>query len=111
MVVVIQIFIGPSPIPVLVLLNGAIDMIRAEQIFQDKAEAADNGMSLLRTVTPDWNIWLAPFGRAGKRSFAALHLLGRTSHFLRGVPRLKRLLLASFPKGPPPSIRCSEYPN
>ena len=86
-----QIVMDPSPIPALVLLNGDIDMIRADQIFQDKAEAADNGMSLLRTVTPDWNIWLAPFGRAGKQSFTALHLLERTSHSLRGVPCVRPL--------------------
>jgi len=102
----IHIVIGPSPIPALVLLNGDIEMIRAKQMFKDKAEAANNGMSLLRTVTPDWNIWLAPFGRAGKQSFAALHLLERTSHSLRGVPRIKRLLLVR-----PTASQFAEHAN
>ncbi len=52
----IQIVIGPSPIPALVLLIGDIDVIRAKQMIQDKAQAADNGMPLLRTVTADWII-------------------------------------------------------
>jgi len=61
-------------------------MFRAKQMTQVKAQSADNGMSLLRAVTPYWLICLAPYGRAGKRSFAVLHLLERTSHSLRGVP-------------------------
>ncbi len=102
----IQIVIDPSPIPALVLLIGDIDVIRAKQMIQDKAQAADNGMPLLRTVTTDWIICLAPFGRAGKQSFAALHLLERTSHSLRGVPRIKRLLLVH-----PTASQLAEHAN
>ncbi len=40
----------------------------------------------LEVAERDWVIWLAPFGRAGKRSSTALRLLERTSHSLRGVP-------------------------
>ena len=53
-------------------------MFRAKQMIQDKTQSADNGWSLLRAVTPYWVICLAPFGRAGKRSFAVLRLLSRT---------------------------------
>ena len=60
-------------------------MFRAKQMIQDKAQTADNGMSLSRAVTPYWVICLAPFGRAAKRSFAVLRLLERMRHSLRGV--------------------------
>ena len=60
-------------------------------MIQDKAQFADNGMSLLRTVTRYWVIWLAPFGRTGKRSSAVLRLLKRTCHFLRDAPNIQPL--------------------
>ncbi len=69
-----------------VSFQASIDMFRAKQMIQDKAQTADNGMSLLRAVTPYWVICFAPFGRAGKRSFAALRLWARTSHCRRDVP-------------------------
>jgi len=72
------------------LLND-IDMFRAKQMIQGKAQSADNGWSLLRAGTLNWIICLAPFGRAGKRSPAALHLLERTSHSLRNVPYVQVL--------------------
>jgi len=43
-------------------------------------------MSFARTATPYWSIWVAPFGRAVKRSSAVLHLLLRTRHYRRGAP-------------------------
>jgi len=61
-------------------------MFRAKQMIQDKTQTANNGSSLLRAVTPYWIICLAPFGRAGKRSFAVLRLWARTSHCRRDVP-------------------------
>ncbi len=33
-----------------------------------------------------WIIWVAPFGRAVKRSSAVLRLLARTRHYRRGAP-------------------------
>ncbi len=33
-----------------------------------------------------WIIWVAPFGRAVKRSSAMLRLLARTGHYRRGAP-------------------------
>ena len=69
-----------------VLFPGDIAMFRAKQRFQDKAQSAGNGASLSRTATPDWNRCLAPCGRAGKRSPAALRRLSRTRHSLRGAP-------------------------
>ena len=66
-------------------------MFRAAQMIQDKTQAANNGMSLLRAVTPYWIIWVAPFGRAGKRSSAVLHLWAMTSHYLRGAPSIQPL--------------------
>ncbi len=46
-------------------------------MIQDKAQSAGNGMSFTRTATMYWIIWVAPFGRAVKRSSAVLRLLGR----------------------------------
>jgi hypothetical protein len=71
-------------------------VIRAKQMTQDKAQTVDNGMSLLRAVTPYWVICLAPFGRTGRRLWAVLRPLEMTRHSPRGVPRIKRLL---SPKG------------
>ena len=69
-----------------VSFQGNIGMFRANQMIRDEAQSADNGTSLLRTVTLYWIIWLAPFGRVGKRSFAVLRRLGRTGHSLHGAP-------------------------
>jgi hypothetical protein len=77
----------------LVLLQDDIVMFRATQIIQDKAQPAGNGSPFTRAATQYCIIWVAPFGRAGKRSPAVLRLLERASHSLRGAPRLKRLLL------------------
>ena len=89
-----------------VSFQGNIDMFRANQMIQNEARSADNGRSLFRTVTLYWTIWLAPFGRSGKRSFAVLRLLGRTGHSLHGAPRIKRLLLVH-----PTAFRFAEYAN
>ena len=55
-------------------------------MIQDKAQSARNGMSFSRTATPYWIIWVAPFGRAVKPSFAVFRLLARTRHYRRGAP-------------------------
>ncbi len=55
-------------------------------MIQDKAQSVGNGMSFARTATPCWIIWVAPFGRAVKRSSAALRLLARTCHYRQGAP-------------------------
>ncbi len=55
-------------------------------MIQDKAQFVGNGMSFSRTATPYWIIWVAPFGRAVKRSSAVLRLLARTRHYRRGAP-------------------------
>jgi hypothetical protein len=47
-------------------------------MFQVKAQLAGNGLSFSKAATQDWDIWVTPFGRAGKRSSVALHLLART---------------------------------
>ncbi len=47
-------------------------------MFQVKTQLAGNGLSFSRAATLDWDIWVTPFGRAGKRSSVALHLLART---------------------------------
>ena len=70
----------------LVLLQGDIDGFRATQMIQDKAQSAGNGRPFSRTATPYWIIWVAPFGRAGKRSSAVLRLLARADHSRRGAP-------------------------
>jgi len=67
-------------------VGGYIERLRATQIIQDKAQSAGNGMSFSRTATPYWIIRVAPFGRAVKRSSAALRLLARTRHYRRGAP-------------------------
>ena len=46
-----------------------------------------------RTATPDWILWDAPFGRAGKRSPAVLHLWARA----KAIPGEARLALNRFP--------------
>ena len=63
-----------------------IDMFRATQRRQDKARPAENGAPLSRAATPYWRRCVAPCGRAGKRSPAALHRLARARHSLRGAP-------------------------
>jgi hypothetical protein len=51
---------------------------RGFQMFRDKAQTAENGESFSRAATLYWGIWEPPFGRVGKRSSVALHLLART---------------------------------
>ncbi len=46
-----------------------------------------------RTATPDWILWDAPFGRAGKRSPAVLRLWARA----KAIPCEARLALNRFP--------------
>ena len=46
-------------------------------MFQDKAQTAENGMSFSRAATQYWDIWVPPFGRAGKRSVPCVRLLGK----------------------------------
>ncbi len=55
-------------------------------MIQDKAQSAGIGMSFPRTATQYGIIWVAPFGRAVKRSSAVLRLLARTRHYRRGAP-------------------------
>ncbi len=77
-------------------------MFRAKQMNQDKAQAADNGMSLFRAVTPYWVICLAPYGRAGKWSIALLRRLARTSHCRHDVPCAQPL---------PDSLNTQDHPE
>ena len=70
----------------LVLFPFNFDLFRAQQRCQDKAQSAENGAPLSRTATPYWHRCCPPCGRAGKRSPAALRLLARARHSLRGVP-------------------------
>ena len=70
----------------LVLFPGDIVMFRAKQRRQDKAQSAENGESFSRTATQYWRRCLAPCGRAGKRSPAALRRLARARHYLHGAP-------------------------
>ena len=70
----------------LVLFQLNSDMFRATQRRQDKAQPAENGAPLSRAATPYWRRCVAPCGRAGKRSPAALHRLVRARHYRRGVP-------------------------
>ena len=76
----------------LVLCHAYIVGLRATQMFQDKAQFAENGMSFSRTATPYWSIWVAPFGRAVKQSSAVLHLLVRA----RPLPAKARLAVNRF---------------
>jgi hypothetical protein len=83
-----------------VLSQGDNDGFRATQMIQDKAQPAENGMPFSRAATLDWIIWVAPFGRVGKRLIArrlkrllSVHLLTRTVPLPASLSRLKRLLL------------------
>ncbi len=78
-------------IRLLVLFPFNSDRFRANQRCQDKAQPAGNGAPLTRAVTPYWRRWLAPCGRAGKRSLTALRRLARARHYLRGVPCVQPL--------------------
>ena len=51
---------------------------RGFQMFQHKTRTEENGVSFSRAATQCWGIWEPPYGRAGKRSPVALHLLART---------------------------------
>jgi len=59
---------------VLVLFQDDNDVFRATQMIQGKAQPEGNGMPFSRTATPDWIIWVAPYGRAMKQSLVALRL-------------------------------------
>ena len=74
-------------------------------MIQDKAQSADNGRSLLRAVTPYWIICLAPFGRAGKRSFAAFRLLAR----IGPLPARRALRPTASRLAEPVNITLKEY--
>ena len=54
---------------------------RACLCCQSKARSAVNGRPFTRNATPHWQHRQAPFGRAGKRSSAALFLLERDEPF------------------------------
>jgi hypothetical protein len=56
-------------------------------MIQDKAQCAENGRPFSRTATPDWLIWVAPCGRAGKRPSVLLRLLARAGLCRRDAPR------------------------
>ena len=70
----------------LVVQQGSLDGLRATQMIQDKAQTEGNGMSFSRAATRHWIIWVAPFGRAVKRSSAVLRLLARARHYRRDAP-------------------------
>ncbi len=74
-------------------------------MIQDKAESAGNGMSFPRTATPDWIIWVVPFGRAVMWWAVVLRLWARTSHYRRGAPTGRplhdSLSPSTSPVGPP----------
>ncbi len=73
-------------VPALVPFPVNIAMFRATRQRQDKAQPVENGAPLSRAATPYWRCCVAPCGRAGKRSPAALRRLARTRHSRRGVP-------------------------
>ena len=52
--------------------------LRDPQVFQNKAQVAENGWSFTRAATQCWDTWGSPFGRVGKRSSVVLRLLART---------------------------------
>ena len=74
-------------------------------MFQVKAQRAGNGSSFSRAATQDWDIWVAPFGRAGKRSSVALHLWPRT----RPLPARRALRPTTSQLAEPVIIMLKEY--
>ena len=65
------------------LNSGAIRLKRPKNLTQIgfpslRSAKFDRLLSFSRAATLYWDIWAPPFGRAGKRSSAALHLLART---------------------------------
>jgi len=74
-------------------------------MFQDKAQSAENGMSFSRAATQYWDIWEPPFGRAGKRSSVALHLLART----RPLPARRALRSTTSQLAEPVVITLEEH--
>jgi len=74
-------------------------------MFQDKAQTAENGMSFSRAATRYWGIWVPPFGRAGKQSSVALHLLART----RPLPARRALRPTISQLAEPVVITLKEY--
>ena len=76
----------------LVLRQHCIDVIRATQMRQCKAQSAENGKPFSRTATPQWRIWVAPFGQGDKRSSALLHSFALAT----ASPALVRLAAKRF---------------
>ena len=63
-------------------------------MFQVKAQSAGNGLSFSKAATQDWDIWVTPFGRAGKRSLCTdvpvPRRAGRPIAAVRGVAPLAK---------------------
>ena len=74
-------------------------------MFQDKAQTAENGMSFSRAATRYWDIWEPPFGRVGKRSSVALHLLPGT----RPLPARRALRSTTSQLAEPVVITLKEH--
>jgi hypothetical protein len=74
----------------LVLRQLCIDVFRATQMRQCKAQGMVRPVS--RTATPQWRIWLVPFGQDEKRSSALLHSFA----LAMASPALARLATKRF---------------
>ena len=64
-----------------VLFQPDIDMFRATQQRQDKAQSAGNGAPLSRAATPYWRCRAAPCGRVGKRTGSIKTPAARQTHW------------------------------
>ena len=67
-----------------------------QSVPEDSSQGAVRGewpLPFSRTATPDWILWDAPSGRAGKRSPAVLRLWARA----KAIPGEARLALNRFP--------------
>ena len=84
-------------------------------MIQDKAQFAVNGRPFSSAATPYWIIWVAPYGRAGKRPSALLRLLAKAGHYRRDAPRqlLHALLYHLHPcrRSGPTASRLAESIN
>ena len=88
------------------LLQVNIAVFRVIQMIQDKTQFEENGESSIEgrsasmTATPYWVIWITPFGRDVKRSFALLgfgeelSLLARAGYYLRASPSGQTLIVS-----------------
>ncbi len=76
----------------LVLRQTDIDGFRATQMRQCKTQSAGNGKPFPRTATPQWRIWVAPFGQGDKRPSALLH----SFELAMASPTLVRLAAERF---------------